>query len=334
MSIGVGVLGTGSIGADHARRLSRRVSGAHLAAVFDVDPHRLSAVREELGVAGHDRAEDLIEDPAVEAVVIASPGSTHTDLVLACTEMGKPVLCEKPLAPTTKECLQILEAEVGRGSRLVRVGFMRRYDRGYVQVKRAIDEGNIGVPLVLHCIHRNLTAPSFFTSDMTMTDAAVHEFDVARWLLREELVQVAQVPVKRSPLVPEPLRDPQVVLCKSESGVLVEVELFVSSQYGYDVRCEVVGSTGLASLETPTTSAVVHRGLRIQGIAPDWQTRFALAYLDELQDWVDGLRSGHTTGPTAWDGYAATAVAEACMRSDDKGGWTAVSLVDRPKLYW
>jgi myo-inositol 2-dehydrogenase / D-chiro-inositol 1-dehydrogenase len=334
MSIGVGVLGTGSIGADHARRLARRVSGAHVAALFDVDTNRLAAVREELGVAGHEAAADLIEDPAVEAVVIASPAGTHTDLVLACIEEGKPVLCEKPLAPTTKECLRVLDAEVGHGSRLVRVGFMRRYDRGYLQVKRALDEGNIGVPLVLHCIHRNLTAPAFFTSDMTVTDAAVHEIDVARWLLREELVAVARVAVKRSPLVPEPLRDPQVLLCKSESGVLVDVEVFVSSQYGYDVRCEVVGSTGFAALETPTTSTVVHRGLRSQGIAPDWQARFGLAYLDELQDWVDGLRSGYTTGPTAWDGYAAAAVTEACLRSDDRGGWTSVSLVDRPKLYW
>jgi myo-inositol 2-dehydrogenase / D-chiro-inositol 1-dehydrogenase len=92
MSVGVGVLGTGSIGADHARRLALRVSGAHVAAVFDLDPNRLAAVRDELGVAGHARAEDLIEDPAVEAVVIASPGTTHADLVLACIEMGTPVL--------------------------------------------------------------------------------------------------------------------------------------------------------------------------------------------------------------------------------------------------
>jgi myo-inositol 2-dehydrogenase / D-chiro-inositol 1-dehydrogenase len=334
MSIGIGVLGTGSIGADHARRLASRVSGAHVAALFDVDAGRLAPLREELGVGTHERAEDLIEDPSVEAIVIASSPGTHTDLVLACIEMGKPVLCEKPLAPTTKQCLEIVEAEVGLGSRLVRVGFMRRNDRGYLQVKRALDEGNIGVPLVLHCIHRNLTAPSFFTSDMTLSDAAVHEIDVARWLLREELVEVARVAVKHSPLVPETLQDPQVVLCKSESGVLVDVEVFVNSQYGYDVRCEVVGSTGFASLETPTSSAVVNRGLRSQAIAPDWQTRFSQAYLDELQDWVDGLQSGRTTGPTAWDGYAATAVTEACLRSDDKGGWTAVSLVDRPKLYW
>jgi myo-inositol 2-dehydrogenase / D-chiro-inositol 1-dehydrogenase len=334
MSIGIGVLGTGSIGSDHARRVAHRVSGAHLAALFDVDTNRLSSLRDELGVVVHARAEDLIEDPAVEAIVVASPGRTHTDLVLGCIEMGKPVLCEKPLAPTTKECLQVLDAEVGRGSRLVRVGFMRRYDRGYLQVKRALDDGNIGVPLVLHCIHRSLTAPLFFTNEMTLTDAAVHEIDVARWLIREELIEVSRVPVKRSPLVPEPLRDPAVLLCRSESGVLVDVEVFVSSQYGYDVRCELVGSSGFASLETPTTSAVVHRGLRSQGIPPDWQTRFSLAYLDELQDWVDGLRSGEVIGPTAWDGYAATAVAEACLRSDDKGGWSAVSLVDRPKLYW
>ncbi len=333
MSTGIGVLGTGAIGADHARRLARRVSGAHVAALYDVDLDRLNRLQGELGVPVHKQATDLIEDEAVEAVVIATPGATHADLVLACIEMGKPVLCEKPLAPTTKECLSIVEAEVAGGSQLVQVGFMRRYDHGYLEVKHALDEGAIGAPLVLHCVHRSKAAPSFFTSAMSVTDSAVHEIDVARWLLQEELTAAARVGVKNSPLVAGALRDPQVVMFRSQSGVLIEVEVFINSQYGYEVRCELVGSVGYASLESPTTSAVARAGANSHKVAPDWQTRFSDAYLDELQNWVDGLKPGVIAGANAWDGYAATAVVEACLHSDENGGWTDVALVARPPLY-
>ena len=110
-------------------------------------------------------------------MLITSIGETHAEYTLACIAAGKPVLCEKPLAPTTAECEQVLDAEVAHGTRLVVVGYMRRYDPGYQQVKASLEGGAIGVPLMLHNVHRNSTVPESYTSFMTMTDSMIHEVD-------------------------------------------------------------------------------------------------------------------------------------------------------------
>jgi myo-inositol 2-dehydrogenase/D-chiro-inositol 1-dehydrogenase len=139
--------------------------------------------------------------------------------------------------------------------------------------------------------------------------------------------------VRPSPLVGAGIRDPQLVLLETASGVLVDVEVFVNCRYGYDVRCEVVGSIGTVSLDLPVTGAVTVAGARSTPVPADWRPRFADAYRRELQDWVDGLAAGRATGPGAWDGYAAAAVAQACVASLHTGTRTPVELAARPALY-
>ena len=327
----VGVIGTGAIGTDHVRRLTSRVAGARVTAVFDVDTARAVTVGAIAGAAIHSEAHDVIDDPAVDAVVIASPGDTHADLALACIAAGKPVLCEKPLATTSGAALKVVEAEVTYGRRLVQVGFMRRYDGGYRQVKAALATGRIGEPLLVHCVHRNVGVPPTFTGDMSLTDSLVHEVDATRWLLGQEIVAATVVDVPHSPLANPELRDPRLVLLETERGIVVDAEVFVNARYGYDVRCEVVGTTGTVALEAPSTGAVALDGGRVQALALDWQARFGQAYVDELQAWVDAARRGAAEGPSAWDGYAATAVTEAAVAS--RGVRMRVDLAERPALY-
>jgi myo-inositol 2-dehydrogenase/D-chiro-inositol 1-dehydrogenase len=136
-----------------------------------------------------------------------------------------------------------------------------------------------------------------------------------------------------SPLAAENMLDPQLVLLETETGATVSVEVFVNCRYGYDVRCEVVGSTGTASLELPTTGALTRAGARSVAVPADWRIRFGPAYHAELQEWVHGLRDGTVSGPSAWDGYAATAVAESCVASLTSGARTPVELIARPALY-
>jgi myo-inositol 2-dehydrogenase / D-chiro-inositol 1-dehydrogenase len=333
VAINVGVIGTGNIGTEHVRRLAGEVSGAGVGAVFDVDGERARQVADSVGATAHPKAIDVIHDPAIDAVLIASPGPLHAEQTIACIAAGKPVLCEKPLATTAKDCLDVLDAEVSAGRRLVQVGFMRRYDVAYRVVKAAVDDGSVGEPLLLHCVHRNASVPPTFTSDMLLTDSVIHEIDASRWLLGQEIVATTVVATRRSPLAADHLLDPQLVLLETETGATISVEIFVNCQYGYDVRCEVVGSLGTASLDNPSTGALTHAGRRTQPIPTDWRVRFGSAYHAELQEWVDGLRTGTVAGPSAWDGYAATAVAESCVASLTGGGRTTVGLVDRPSFY-
>jgi myo-inositol 2-dehydrogenase/D-chiro-inositol 1-dehydrogenase len=168
---------------------------------------------------------------------------------------------------------------------------------------------------------------------MSLTDSAIHEIDTSRWLLGQEIVAATVVRTRRSPLAAENVLDPQLVLLETQSGATVSVEIFVNCRYGYDVRCEVVGSTGTASLENPTTGALTRAGARSQPVPADWRARFGAAYHAELQEWVNGLGAGAVVGPSSWDGYAATAVAESCVASLASGARTGVDLIERPALY-
>jgi myo-inositol 2-dehydrogenase / D-chiro-inositol 1-dehydrogenase len=319
-AVRIGVIGAGGMGSLHVRLLASEVVGAELVAVADIEVARAAALAREVGVDGvHGDGLELIAEPDVEAVVVASSPETHEVLVLACLEAGKPVLCEKPLATSAAGALRIVGAEAAGARRLVDVGFMRRYDDGYRDLKRRLGEGEIGAALVVHCVHRNADIPPSFDQRLALTDSVVHEVDVARWLLGEEIAAVTVVAGRPTRRAPSGVRDPQVVLLETESGVLVNVESFLRAQYGYDVRCEVVGETGTLALPVP---AVTARG---------FEDRFAQAYRDELRVWVSAVQDGTPAGPDAWDGYAASAVTEACVRSAQTGLRTEMQLEHDPR---
>jgi myo-inositol 2-dehydrogenase/D-chiro-inositol 1-dehydrogenase len=319
MSVAVGVIGAGVMGADHVRTLTARVAGAHVAAISDFDPARAEAAARDAGARAVADPHALIADPAVDAVIVASSDPTHEEFVLGCVAAGKPVLCEKPLATSADACLRIVEAELAAGRRLVHLGFMRRFDPGYGVVKAQLDGGGLGEILLLHCAHRNASSPPGFTSEMLITSSAVHEIDIARWLLGEEIVGATVRAVRPARESANGLRDPQIVLLETASGVLIDLEVFVNAHYGYDVRCEVVGETGTARLG--------------EQVEPDFRARFATAYRRELEAWVGCVAGGPGDGPSAWDGYAANAVADACLESLASGAHAAVELAQRPALY-
>ncbi|MEV4754498.1 Gfo/Idh/MocA family oxidoreductase [Micromonospora sp. NPDC049559] len=334
MTVRIGIIGAGVMGTDHARLLAGVVSGAALTAVNDLDQRRAAAVAESAGSARvlADPIE-LINDDTVDAVVVASTDPTHERFVLASIDAGKPVLCEKPLAPTIEACLRILDAEVAYGRRLVTVGFMRRYDPGYVELKTILDSGGIGSALVLHCIHRNVsTIPGLYSGDV-ITNSAVHEIDLARWLLDDEIV-AASVHKPRPSRAGGGTQDTQILILESAKGVLVDIEVFVNARYGYDVRCELVGEEGCASLDSPPAIELRWAAAASRGLPGDWRPRFAEAYRRELQDWVDGLRGDLASdGADGWDGYSATAIAHACVIALETNARQEVKLVAKPDLY-
>jgi myo-inositol 2-dehydrogenase/D-chiro-inositol 1-dehydrogenase len=274
----------------------------------------------------------VIRDDAVDAVVVASWGPTHEEYVLACIEAGKPVFCEKPLATTQEACLRILDAEVAHGKRLVQVGFMRRYDPACCALKETVASGAIGAPLMVHCVHRNPSVPPHYTSDMAINDTTVHEIDLVRWLLDEEIVATRVLTPRRNSRGGD-LRDPIFVLLEMAGGALVDVEVSVNIAYGYDIRGEVVGETGVAALAESNPIVVKRDGAFSGRVPADWRERFIRAYDIEFHEWLDAVAAGTTTGPSSWDGYAATAVADAALEALRTGTRTTVSLRKRPDLY-
>jgi len=333
MTLRIGVVGTGMMGQDHIQRLAASVPDAKVVAVSDVNVEQAKRVAERVAARVFSDGHDLIGDDDVQAVLIASPGFTHEEFTLACIAAGKPVLCEKPLAPTIDACVRVLEAEAAGPKRLVQVGFMRRYDDGFRALKERLDGGQVGRPLLLHCRHRNPDPPPGFTSELMITDSVVHDIDVTRWLLGQEIVAATVFKPRPSSKAPEGLQDPQLVLLETAEGMLVDVESFVSCQFGYDIRYELVGETGTISLGEFAGVQIRQQGQYHGPIPADWRERFGAAYQRELQEWVTGALQGQITGPSAWDGYATTAVAEAAVESLTEGGRVTVELVDRPALY-
>jgi myo-inositol 2-dehydrogenase/D-chiro-inositol 1-dehydrogenase len=325
VSVRVGVIGTGIMGADHVNSLRRFVRGAVVSMVADVDLARAEAVAAEVpGVRASSDAAALIGDPEVDAVVVASHDSTHADLAVAAVEAGKPVMCEKPLAPTVSECARVVEAEreatSAGGPRLVSVGYMRRFDPGYVEMKAALESGACGPPRVAHCVSRGVASGPGVTNEISITQSAIHEFDVMPWLLGAPIVEVSWHAPRSAGPVPG-LDDPQVMLLRTADGTLTTLEVFLNARYGYDIRCEVVGEHGTLALAGPARVVADLEGRRSADYPADWRPRFADAYRLQLQAWVDAVAAGRAAPlATATDGLAATAVADAVIASMQDGG--------------
>jgi myo-inositol 2-dehydrogenase/D-chiro-inositol 1-dehydrogenase len=277
--------------------------------------------------------QELIDDPEVDAVVVASWGPTHEEYVLASVAAGKQVFCEKPLATTREACERILDAEVASGDRHVMVGFMRRYDEGYRAMKAVIDSGEIGVPLMFHSGHRNPSVPGHFTSDMIINDTCVHDVDISRFLLDSEVVAVRVLTARRNSFAAEGVNDPVLLLLEMTGGALVDVEASVNIRYGYDIRGEVVGESGTVEL-AESNKAVVKSSGQLNGQIPeDWRERFIRAYDTEFQAWITAASRGESTGPSSWDGYAATVVGEAGLIALKTGERVEVPMREKPELY-
>jgi myo-inositol 2-dehydrogenase / D-chiro-inositol 1-dehydrogenase len=329
----IAVLGVGLMGADHVARITSRISGARVAVVNDYLPEKAEQVA--ASVPGARVASDPLDAIAandVDAVLLATPGPTHEKQLLACLEHRKPVLCEKPLTTDVETSLEVVRREAELETPLIQVGFMRRFDPEYQQLKALIDGGELGRPLVMHCVHRNPAVPPGFDSAMVVKDSLVHEVDVTRFLLGEEIASVRIITPTPNSAAPAGLLDPQIAIFRTQSGRHVDVEVFVTTGVGYEVRTEVVGEHGSATIGLDVGLLRKTSPGRWGGqISPGFRERFGLAYDIEVQRWVDAVRSGvNVNGPTAWDGYAAAAVCTAGVRSLETGEPVTVELAENP----
>ncbi|HWO38938.1 MAG TPA: Gfo/Idh/MocA family oxidoreductase [Candidatus Acidoferrum sp.] len=322
--LGMGVLGVGEMGRRHAENIRRLVPQAQLVAIADVDAHRAKQVAGELEIEhSYSSLDAMLERKDIHCVVIATPDKFHADAVRAAAKAGKDILCEKPLALNLEDAHAALEAVSHAGVRL-QIGFMRRYDPAYVAAKKQIDVGEIGEPVIFKSIGRDKDAPpiGYYKSRMNgmlFFASSIHDFDLARWLMKDEVAEIhAYTTVAIRPEL-EQYDDivAGVVNLKYKRGAIGNIESYAQCIYGYDVRTEVIGSKGsilVGSLQQAPATFLKSNGGSYD-IADHFLSRFADAYLAEIRDFVDNMLNDREPRVTGIEGLRAVEIAVAAQNS-------------------
>jgi predicted dehydrogenase len=322
--LGVGVVGVGEMGKWHAENLRRLVPQAKLVAVADVAVERAKLIAEELEIdRAYSRLDELVEDPLVDAVVIATPDKFHAQAIRLAAAAGKDILCEKPLALTLDDARAALDGVSRAGVRL-QIGFMRHYDPAYISAKRRIEAGEIGTPVVFKSIGRDKDAPPLAAyqsgiNGMLFYTNSIHDFDLARWLMQDEVLEVQAYTT--TAIRPELVQCRDIVAgvvnLKYMRGAIGNIESHAQAIYGYDVRTEIIGSKGsvfVGTLEkTPATFLTANGGSR--NLADHFLSQFRDAYLAEICDFVNMILSDRRPLVTGEDGLRALEIAVAAENS-------------------
>jgi myo-inositol 2-dehydrogenase / D-chiro-inositol 1-dehydrogenase len=321
------------MGADHAKIVAEDLPGATLQVVCDMDVARAKSVAEAHG------AVDMAADPEgviarddVDAVIVASPDFTHAPLSKACIAAGKKVLCEKPLSQSSGECLDVIQTEQAAGKRFVQLGFMRRYDQSYVEMRRALADGTLGRALMMHNFHRNVETPAAdFTGAMAITNSAPHEFDLVRHVLGCEYATITAAQPTRSDTKVAPV----VMVLETTDGQLVTIEINNNAAYGYDVRAELVGEEGSVAINNVAYTRTDVKLACSTRYDTDWRGRYAEAYRRQNRDFLRFVETGEfpRTASDCWDGYCATIVAEAGVTALKEGRKVPVRMIAKPEFY-
>ncbi len=304
------LIGLGNMGMEHLAIFASLQPRAHIRAL--ADSHAPFAERAAAAVPTaavyHDPL-DCVNNADVDAVVVATADNTHHEIVEACIARGLFVFCEKPLTTSADRSLRLVNAERATGRRLVQVDYMRRYDADYQDVYRALQSGRIGEPVLISQRHRNPLAVINFDEQQLITSSASHDIDVFRWLCGEDVSEVSAI-AKAS-------RDESTVFVvltlTSQSGVLGIMELGRGPGLDYDIGCEIVGSSGVLTLASPTPT-----DSSADGDAPlpeAWMQRFYRAYRSQDAAWLAGVVGGSFTGASSYDGYATNVVIDAALAS-------------------
>jgi inositol 2-dehydrogenase len=322
--LGIGVLGVGAMGKRHAENIRRLVPEARLIAVADVAADQARQVATELEIEhGFATFEAMLERKDIDCVVIATPDKFHAQAIRTAAAAGKQILCEKPLALSLADAHDALEAVAKAGVRL-QIGFMRRYDPGYAAAMKRIEAGEIGEPVVFKSIGRDKDAPPISSyqsklNGMLFYNNSIHDFDLARWLMRDEVKEVqAYATVAIRPEVAE-FGDvvAGVVNLKYGRGAIGNIESYVQAVYGYDVRTEIAGSKGsilIGNLQQTSVTFLTSEG-GTQTLADHFLTRFEDAYVAEVRDFVQSMLQDRAPRVSGEDGLRALEIAVAAEKS-------------------
>jgi myo-inositol 2-dehydrogenase/D-chiro-inositol 1-dehydrogenase len=325
-SLGIALIGSGRMGRFHGETVSRRLTGARLVAVADPLPGAADALATELGAdRAYADATQVWDDPAVDAVVIAAPARFHADLVVAAAKAGKDVFCEKPMAMTLADADRAIDAANAAGV-VLQVGFNRRFAPDWQAARALLDTGRIGPPRLLRSITRDPGGfdPSRVAPGTIFLETLIHDFDTLRFLnpgaSAVEVFAVADALVEPAWRA-RGLLDTAVVTVRFDNGAMATAEACFEAAYGYDVRGEVFGPGGAATMGDGRPHTMVFAGAhgRSAGTVRSDQELFAAAYIAELASFADAAR--HRAAPLVdgADARAALEIALAAAASVESG---------------
>ncbi|MDD3557682.1 MAG: Gfo/Idh/MocA family oxidoreductase [Melioribacteraceae bacterium] len=332
--INVGLIGTGRLGNMYAEFLTTRVTKANLVAVADIIPERAKTCAEKFDVEKAYFSHQEINDAKnLDVVIVTATTGNHKEIVIDAAQKKKTIFCEKPMTLTLDDARE-MKSVVEKNGVFYQQGYMRRFDKGFAAVKKKIEEGVIGRPVVFRGSSRDPYLPTLEylypkNSGGQILDMAIHDFDIARWYMGDVDTVYSVGGVLAFPEVEQTGDTDNVVMAiKFESGTLGEVDISRNGVYGYDIRAEVLGTKGTLKAgylrDTPilvlTKEGVTH------DVVPYFPERFCDAYVAQLNDFLTNVETGSEPMITIDDGIAGLQVAVAATDSLHKG--TVVKVKD------
>lgn len=318
-----GILGAGRIGRVHAETLAFRVPEADIAVLADVDRDAAQSLADRCGIPRVvTSATEVFADRGVDAVLICTSTDTHADLIVQAAEAGKHIFCEKPVSLSLDKIDSSLAAVKKAGVQL-QVGFNRRFDSNFVRVRQAVADGEIGRPYLIHIISRDPAPPPISylgPSGGLFLDMTIHDFDMARFLLGDEVEEVyAAGGVLVDPAIGEAGDiDTAVVTLHFRSGAIGTIDNSRKATFGYDQRVEILGSKGKIASENRFPNQVVVSGDK--SVYTDlplnfFMQRYTEAFATELEAFVHAVREGQPVPVTGEDSRVSVVMALAASKS-------------------
>ena len=321
--IGICLIGCGRAGMIHARNFASRIPHAKMTAVSDVSEETGRSAAKELGVdrwyADYRRA---LEDPQVDAVVIASPTKYHRGIAVAAARAKKQIFCEKPMAMEVSECAEMIRAAEENGVAL-QIGFMRRFDASFRRAKEIVDAGAIGAVVLVKSLPRGPRTPHEWMYDIRKSNGPLaevnsHDIDTLRWLTGSEAESLyglagnyrcADVREKYPDFY-----DTVLLSLRMKNGAMGSIDGAQGVRYGYDARVDILGTKGcvqIGGLRDKTTLVFTKENGMAGDVVKSWMDLFKEAYAAEDGSFIERIRSGEPPLVTGRDGMMAVAIVKA-----------------------
>jgi myo-inositol 2-dehydrogenase / D-chiro-inositol 1-dehydrogenase len=321
--LNVGIIGAGRIGKVHAENLAFRVPEARALAITDLNREAAERVAARCGISTVASSVDqVLADPNIQAILICSSTDTHADLIVRAAKAGKHIFCEKPIAHSLAKIDTALAA-VREANVKLQIGFNRRFDPNFARVRAAILNGEIGSPRLLHIISRDPAPPPISyvkVSGGMFLDMTIHDFDMARFLLGDEVEEVYTAGgVMVDPAIGEAGDlDTALIVLKFRSGAIGTIDNCRQAAYGYDQRVEILGSLGKIGTENCfPNQATISTAQNIRHDLPFnfFMDRYTESFATEIRAFVQAVAENKPTPVTGVDGRIPVAMGIAARKS-------------------